>query len=46
MEVSLEDNENPGDNLLFGDGDAMYIITTFLKVIILIFPLQKPSVVF
>lgn len=30
MEVSLEDKENLGESLLFGDGDAMYIITTFL----------------
>lgn len=30
MEMSLEDKENLGENLLFGDGDAMYMITTIL----------------
>lgn len=26
--MSLEDEESVGENLLFGDGDAMYMITT------------------
>lgn len=30
MKASLENKENLGENLLFGDGDAMYMITTLL----------------